>query len=177
MTEEQNELLVAMPTEEEIKQAIFDLNGESASGPYGFTEQFYQSCWNIIKEDLCNMVKAFFVGQELPRYITHTNLVLIPKGEQVTNFGDVRPISLSNFSNKIFSKVIQGRLDKVLPSLISPNQTGFLKGKSIFENVLLAQEIVKAIRIRTKSANVLLKMDMTKSYDRISWLYLTKVLR
>lgn len=45
------------------------------------------------------------------------------------------------------------------------------------ENVLLAQEIIREIRLRTKSANVVIKLDMTKAYDRLSWLFITKVLR
>lgn len=45
------------------------------------------------------------------------------------------------------------------------------------ENVLLVQEIVHDIRIRAKPANVIIKLDMTKAYDRLCWLFLTKVLR
>ncbi|XP_060202667.1 uncharacterized protein LOC132631084 [Lycium barbarum] len=46
-------------------------------------------------------------------------------------------------------------------------QSGFVKGKSIVENILLAQEIVHDIRIRGKPANVVIKLDMEKAYDRI----------
>ncbi|KAG5587705.1 hypothetical protein H5410_048139 [Solanum commersonii] len=66
--------------------------------------------WNIIGDDITNMVKAFFCGQELPRYLTHTNLVLIPKKEVVTTFGDLRPISLSTFANKIISRLMHERM-------------------------------------------------------------------
>ncbi|XP_075077069.1 uncharacterized protein LOC142163822 [Nicotiana tabacum] len=56
--------------------------------------------------------------------------------------------------------------------------SGFVKGKNIVENILLTQEIVTDIRLRTKvGPNVILKLDMTKAYDRLSWLFLTKVLR
>ncbi|XP_059310981.1 uncharacterized protein LOC132062423 [Lycium ferocissimum] len=44
------------------------------------------------------------------------------------------------------------------------------------ENVLLTQ-IVRDIKKRTKTANVVVKLDMAKAYDRVSWLFLTKVLR
>lgn len=68
------------------------------------------------------MVNAFFNGQELPRFVNHTNLVLIPKKKEVTTFSDMRPISLSNFVNKIFSRVIHERLVSLLPNLISDEQ-------------------------------------------------------
>ncbi|XP_075099715.1 uncharacterized protein LOC142176349 [Nicotiana tabacum] len=55
---------------------------------------------------------------------------------------------------------------------------GFVKGRNIVENILLTQEIVTDIWLRTKAGpNVILKLDMTKAYDRVSWLFLTKVLR
>uniref|UniRef100_A0A1S4DHZ1 Reverse transcriptase domain-containing protein n=1 Tax=Nicotiana tabacum TaxID=4097 RepID=A0A1S4DHZ1_TOBAC len=78
----------------------------------------------------------------------------------------------------VISRVVHERLVKFLPSLISEEQAGFVKGRNIVENILLTQEIVTDIRLRTKAGpNVILKLDMTKAYDRLSWLFLTKVLR
>lgn len=76
---------------------MFNLNKDSASRPNGFSGEFYQSCWEVIKEEVLNMVRFFFCGAELPRYFTHTTLVLIPKNEVVRNSNDLRPISLSSF--------------------------------------------------------------------------------
>lgn len=92
-------------------------------------------------------------------------------------FADLRPISLSTFANKLSSKVLHVRIISVLPSLISSHQTGFVKGRSIVENVLLAQEIIRDINKRNKHHNIVVKSDMTKAYDRVSWIYLTKVMR
>ncbi|XP_075088344.1 uncharacterized protein LOC142170350 [Nicotiana tabacum] len=62
--------------------------------------------------------------------------------------------------------------------MISEEQSGFVKGRNIVENILLTQEIVTDIRLRTKAGpNVILKQDMTKAYDRLSWIFLTKVMR
>lgn len=127
---------------------------------------------------MIEMVKNFFNGQELPRYVTHTNLVLLPKKKEATTFSDMRHISLSNFINKVFSRVMHERLVGLLPNLISDAQAGFVKGRSIVKNVLLTQEIITDIRLRTNAGpNVVIKLDMTKAYDRLSWLFLTKVLR
>nr|XP_016509454.1 PREDICTED: uncharacterized protein LOC107826922 [Nicotiana tabacum] len=174
----QNAELIKQPTKEEVKVAVFGLNGDSAGGPDGMTGKFYHSCWDLIGDDLYDMVRAFFNGHELPKFVTHTNLVLLPKKKEVNTFSNLRPISLSNFSNKVISRVVHERLLKFLPSLISEEHAGFVKGRNIVENILLTQEIVTDIRLRTKvGPNVILKLDMTKVYDRISWLFLTKVLR
>lgn len=84
---------------------------------------------------------AFFGGTKLPRYITSTTFVLIPKKENVRGFNDLRPISLSTYINKVIFKIIQGRIEKVLHKIISINQTRFIKGRNIAENVLLAQRL------------------------------------
>ncbi|XP_060216639.1 uncharacterized protein LOC132644099 [Lycium barbarum] len=56
-------------------------------------------------------------------------------------------------------------------------QYGFVKGRCIIENVLLTQEVVTDIRLMGEPANVVLKLDMAKAYDRVSWSYLIRVLR
>lgn len=84
-----------------------------------------------------DMVRAFFNGHSLPKCVPHTNLVLLLMKKEVTTFSDLRTISLSNFTNKIISRVIHKRLVGLLPSLISEEQAGFVKGRSIVENVLL----------------------------------------
>ncbi|XP_070041120.1 uncharacterized protein [Nicotiana tomentosiformis] len=54
---------------------------------------------------------------------------------------------------------------------------GFVKGRSIVENILLTQKIVTDIRKRGRPSNVVIKLDMAKAYDRLSWLFLRKVSR
>ncbi|XP_075101658.1 uncharacterized protein LOC142177094 [Nicotiana tabacum] len=125
VTMDQNLELSRLPTIEEVRAAVFELSGESASGPDGFTSLF----------------------------IKHAGMLLV------------------------LSRVLHDRLEIFLPSLIAPNQSGFVKGRSIFENILLTQEIITDIRLRGKPANVVIKLDMAKAYDRVSWKYLLHVLR
>ncbi|WMV25650.1 hypothetical protein MTR67_019035 [Solanum verrucosum] len=102
---------------------------------------------------------------------------VLPKKETVKSFADLRPISLSSFMNKIISRMVHERMILVLPNIISQTQSGFVKGRSITENILLAQEIIRDINRRNKNINVVVKLDMAKAYDRVSWIFLTKVLR
>ncbi|XP_059289632.1 uncharacterized protein LOC132043160 [Lycium ferocissimum] len=138
ITQEQNEPVIALPSNEEVKLAVCGLNGDSNSGPDGFSSHFFQ--------------------------------------EVVNSFTDLRPISLSTFANKIISKVLHERIVTILPSIISSTQTGFVKGRSIIENVLLAQELNRYINKRNKLHNVLINLDMAKECDKVSWIFLTKVL-
>lgn len=170
--------MTTLPTMEEVKKVVFQLNGASAASLDGFTSLFFfQTCWDLVADDVTNVVKAFFCGQCLPRYMIHTNLVLLPKKERGKIFSDLSPISLSYFINKVISRVLHERMLLMLPKIISLNQASFVKGRNIIENVLLAQEIIGDINKRNKDKNVVVKLYMTKAYDRVSWIFLTKVLR
>lgn len=79
----------------------------------------------------------------MPRCITYANMVLKPKKENVSRFSDLRPIIFSAFMNKSMSREIHEILVEVLHRIIFNNQSSFIKGRSIAENVLLAQEIIR----------------------------------
>lgn len=78
-------------------------------------------------EDITKMVRTFFCGQELPKSLTDTNLVLLPKKEVVRSFSNLRLISLRSFLNNIISRVIHDRIGVILLKIISPTQSGFVK--------------------------------------------------
>lgn len=93
--------------------------------------------------------------------------MLLPKKDFPQYFSNLRPITFSNFLNKIISRLVHDRMEVLLPRLISQNQSRFVKGRNITKNVLLAQEIVTDIRLRGKPDNVIIKLDMAKEYDRV----------
>lgn len=88
-----------------------------------------------------------------------------------------RPISLSNLNSKIMFMLLSIRLIPILPNLICLNQSGFVKGRSIIENFMLAQEITHQIKKLNIGRNVFIKLDMAMAYDIISWAYISLVLR
>ncbi|OIT07835.1 hypothetical protein A4A49_32245 [Nicotiana attenuata] len=152
---------------QKLKEVIFSMNPNSADGPDGMNEKVYQACWDVIKNDLLNVVLDFFGGSDMPRYMKNACLFLLPKVEFPKSFTEFRPISLSNFINKIISKLICSRLAPILPNIISANQSGFVRGRSISENIMLAQEIVQGIKKPNTGTNAVIKLNMAKAYDRV----------
>ncbi|KAH0769685.1 hypothetical protein KY290_013666 [Solanum tuberosum] len=177
ITDEDNEILSTLPTLQEVKEYVFSLDPDSAPRPDGLSGCFYQAAWNIISSDVHKVVISFFSGDILPKKIIHTCLVLIPKIDHPQSFSDLRPISLCNVSSKIVSKILNARLASILPRIISKNQTGFVKGRTILENIILAQEIISDINKPNRGGNMVIKLDMTKAYDRVSWSFMCLALR
>nr|XP_016460256.1 PREDICTED: uncharacterized protein LOC107783749 [Nicotiana tabacum] len=166
-----------MVSGDEVREAVLDMSPTSSAGLDGFNDTFYHKCWSIIATDVIEFMKSFFNGNKLTRFYSHTCLVLISKVDSPTTFADFRPISLSNFSAKIISKILARRLNPLLPKLISENQSGFVKGRLITDNVLLAQEIIHGISEPNTRGNMVIRLDMAKAYNRVSWEFLLSVFR
>ncbi|XP_071939025.1 uncharacterized protein [Coffea arabica] len=146
LSEADNVVLQEVPSIEEVRQVIFEMDENGAAGPNGFTGKFFTSFWDIIGEDVYHAVQSFFCGEELPGRVTATSLVLLAKVARPKDFSEFRPISLCNFVNKIISKLLANRLASVLPKIISENQSGFVWGRLISDNYLLAQELVSSMQ-------------------------------
>ncbi|XP_074572721.1 LOW QUALITY PROTEIN: uncharacterized protein LOC141829202 [Curcuma longa] len=174
---EENLALLAIPSIEEVKQVIGDMCEDSAAGPDGFSVAFYVACWEIIKLDVYEAVLDFFQGGFFPRGMAATTIVLIPKMDNAQRWQDFRPISLCNVSNKIISKLMVNRLGKVLDKIISPMQSGFVAGRLISDNILLAQELYHKLNYHVRGGNLILKLDMAKAYDRIQWEFLFQIMK
>ena len=62
--------------------------------------------------------------------------------------------------------------------IILPYQNVFVKGRLIFEIIILVEEVINNIKSRKNGRRFLraLKIDMEKAYDRISWNFIRVVL-
>ena len=86
-----------------------------------------------------------------------------------------RPISLLDVETKLISKVLAKKLKKVLPSLISKNQTAYVKGRCIKEGGRLISDILE-ISDDLKITGFLMKLDIEKVFDSVNNLFLIKAL-
>lgn len=120
------------------------------------------------------MVQRFMEEGCLDERMNVTNLCLITKKHKPEKLVDFRPISLCNTVYKIISKVLSKRLKRILPGIISETQAAFVKGRLITDNILLAHEMVHALRTREAISSdfIAIKSDMMKAYDRLEWSFL-----
>ena len=115
--------------EEEIYAALMDMNGDKAPGPDDFTVAFWQSSWELVKEEIMDLFREFYDQRSFSKSLNSTFLVLIPKKGGVEDLGDFRPISLLGSLYKLLAKVLANRPKKVLDKVVSGDQNAFVRGK------------------------------------------------
>jgi hypothetical protein len=72
-------------------------------------------------------------------------LILFPKSLDPVYLGDYRPINLIHSFGKIFSKALSNRFAPMLPPLVSPNQSAFIKGRQVQDNFRCVLDMAKAL--------------------------------
>ena len=75
-------------------------------------------------------------------------ILKIDNPEKVTQFCPI--LLLCNVVYKIISKMLSSRLKVILPEIISKNQSAFVPGKLITDNILLAYESIHTIKKKKK---------------------------
>lgn len=169
--------LVAPVSSDEIKTALFSLPSGKACGPDGYTKEFYVATWSIIGSDFTVVVQSFFLFGQMPRSVNATLLALIPKNIASTSstIKDYRPISCCNMLYKVISKILANRLKILLPDFIEPNQSAFVKGRLLLENVLLATELVKDYHRDSVATRSAIKFDISKAFDTVQWSFILSI--
>jgi hypothetical protein len=166
---EMNQKLLSSFTQEEISVALSQMSPLKAPGPDGFSASFYLSNWSTINIEVCNAILHFLNTCELEGNVNSTFMALIPKVQKPVNVTEFRPISLCNVIFKLISKVLANRLKPVLPDIISCNQSAFIPGRLILDNILVAYETLHTMKNRlwSKVGYMGIKLDMSKAYDRV----------
>ena len=104
-----------------------------------------------------------------------TFLALIPKEKEAKSFDRFRPISLCNIGYKIITKIMASRLKHILPNIILENQGGFVKGRKIWDNIILVQEVIHS-SLKDGDKGMVVKLDLANAFDRVSHPFLFSVM-
>ncbi|GJR77253.1 hypothetical protein Tco_0089618 [Tanacetum coccineum] len=155
-------------TNAEIKTAMFDIGDDKAPGPDVYTSMFFKKGRDVVGADVCKAIHDLFSNGKLLKEINHTFMTLIPKIATPQKVNDYRPISCCNVIYKCISKIITNRIKEV----VSENQSAFVPGKRISNNILLTQELMHNYHLKRGSPRCAFKVDIQKAYDTLigdSW--------
>ncbi|KAJ0540263.1 putative RNA-directed DNA polymerase [Helianthus annuus] len=121
--------------------------------------------------------EIFFSNGELLQQLNHTIISLIPKVSTPALITDYRPISCCNNTlYKCITKIITNRIKEGLCGIVSINQSAFVPGRKIQDNILLTQELMHNYHRNVGSPRCAFKIDIQKAYDTVDWNFLRHTL-
>ncbi|GJS40889.1 hypothetical protein Tco_0565932 [Tanacetum coccineum] len=132
---------------QEVKDAIFSMGNEKSPGPDGYTAVFFKEAWDIMADDIVDAVRKLFTNGKLLKELNHTIIALIPK-------------------------IISNRIKESLKTLVSTNQSAFIRGRSISDNILLTRELMHNYHLDRGPPRCAFKVDIQKAYDTVDWDFL-----
>jgi hypothetical protein len=163
-------------TAEELAAVVRKLPSRKSPGPDGLPYEWYRTYLPFLSPILLDLYNGILSGDDPPASWSATTLTLLPKPgrnhEQLRNW---RPITLLNCDAKIFSRILANRLATILPRLLHPDQSGFVRGRSA-PDVAMTIKTVLAHAASHQIDGALAFLDQEKAYDRVAHPYLLAVL-
>ena len=178
MSDEENALIEKALTIiiEELKASLKSFQNNKTPGDDGLTKEFYEAFFDILGEHLLNSYNEAFVNGQLSVSQRRGVITLIPKEDScLIDLSNWHPITLLNVDYKILTKTIARRIEPILPNIIHSDQSGFIKGRYIGQNVRLLCDIME-YSDTNKLPGILLFRDFKKAFDSIEWKFIDKSL-
>lgn len=133
------------PLTSEIVDVIKGLPSGKVPGPDNFTADFYKASAEELSPLLLQMYSEALDKGSLPPTVFEALISLIlKKDKDPLDCKSYRPISLISCDSKILSKILAVRLDKLITSLIHPDQVGLIRTRSSADNIIRLTDIMWA---------------------------------
>ncbi|GJZ49360.1 protein LAZ1 [Tanacetum coccineum] len=176
VSDQSRDNMVRNVTDVEIKAAMFSIRDDRAPGPDGYTSAFFKKGWDVVGQDVYKAVRDFFTNGQILKEINHTFIALIPKVSTPLRINDYRPISCCNVIYKCISKILTNRIIKGTKEVVSDNQSAFVLGGRIFDNILITQELMYRYHRNRGPPRCAFKNDTQNAYDTVDWRFLGEIL-
>ena len=146
--------------------ALSSMKNGKSPGNDGFTKEFYVAFFGELGQLLLKTFNNSFVKGELSASQKQAVITLIQKKDRdVTLIKKWRPISLINVDIKIASKALVARMKTVIHSLISYDQTAYVKGRYIGQ-IRLIDDLLKYPEDENIDG-ILFAADIEKAFDSV----------
>jgi len=157
-------------TEEEVANAIKQLEDDKTPGSDGLIIEFYKTHVSRLARPLSKLFNVILESGVMSASQKEGAIVLLYKKGDAADIRNWRPISLLNNDYKILTKVLALRLQVVFDAIVRPEQTNGA-GRYIGDSVLLAEAATTNME-----EGVIVFLDQEKAFDRIDQGYIIKVL-
>jgi len=154
---------------EEATLALKTMKNGSSPGPDGLTTEFLKFFWIDIRDIVIKSFNESFKTGSLSFTQTSAILTLIHKGKDLprNKLQNWRPISLTNSDYKLLAKCLANRVSKVIESIISEDQVGYIKGRNVSSTLRTIDDLIEFWNLKDKPG-IFLALDFQKAFDSIS---------
>ena len=177
LNDEEAERIEGEITLNEASVALRNMKHSKSPGTDGFNAEFFKVFWSKIGMLVVRALNWGFRKGELSCTQREGIITCIPKGDKRRDLiKNWRPISLLNVVYKIGSAAIANRIKTMLPELINEDQTGFMSGRYIGDNLRLIYDMIAYLKEKNLPG-LLLNIDFEKAFDSVDWKFMFKVLK
>ena len=177
LSDHERNLCEGLITERECLSALKQLKNGKTPGIDGLSADFYKFFWSDIKQLVLASINHAMVTNQLSLDQRRGLISLVPKKDKdrllLKNW---RPIALLTTDYKLIAKCLAMRITKVIDKLIAPDQTGYIKGRYIGENIRTVHDIIDYLNDRNKGG-ILMLIDFEKAFDTVRWKFIDKTLK
>lgn len=161
----------------EAEKASKSMKLNKSPGPDGLTAEFYHRFWDKLGPLLVKVYNECYQNGKLVQTQREAIITLIYKGGDRQDIKNYRPISLTNVDYKILAFVLSNRLQDVIGNIVSADQSGYIKGRFIGNNIRLIEDLIEeSKKMPNKFKGVLLFLDFKKAFDSLEWEFMFKTL-
>jgi len=171
VTQDTNASLTRDLTVRNILDAIKALPKGKAPGHDGVPMEFFHEYAKEVAPTLLQTFTTMLNFGATSASINKGPITLIPKAGDRAKLSNWRPITLLGNIYKVLAKTFAGKIQSAFSHIIRPNQTSFVEGRSILDNIFMAQEALGWAE-ESEQDLVLLLLDFEKAFDRIEWGFL-----
>ena len=177
LSQDDNRFIGAPLTANEFYFAIKHSKRNSTPGPNSLPYEIlkmFPHAWSLALE----MLYYYQLNSQsnlAPSQLTSLIVLLYKKDDKLLP-KNYRPISLVNIDVKILTMVLAERMQRIVQSIVHPDQTGFIRGRSIQTNLLRLEDLNHFMKYYSSDSVVAL-LDFEKAFDRVNHSYLLATLK
>ena len=158
--------LISVP---EATQALKSMKNGSSPGLDGLSTEFLKFFWAKLKNTIVDSFNFAYGKGQLSHTQSSAVITLIHKGKELSksSLNNWRPISLTNSDYKLLAKCLAARVCKVITSIVSEDQVGYVKGRNVSSILRLIDDVIEHTRL-TENPGLILALDFQKAFDSVS---------
>ena len=163
-------------TLDECTLAVSKMKINKSPGLDGICIEFYKKFWPVVGKLLVDVFNDSYAEGILPDSERTAVMTLIFKKGEEDEIGNFRPISLTNVDYRILAFVLSNRLQNIIPSIVNTDQTAYIKGRYMGQNIRLLLDIINNYNTKDKQGFIM-TLDFTKAFDTLEWNFMFKVMK